>query len=632
MQLDKAGILSYAEYRGGPARGTVDIRRSAIARVPHRRLITIDGEMTFHLRALSPEDFDAWSAALHSFLPPQYDPYYLQQQQQQLVEQDSTTVFTPFTAGVVQELSAFESTFDMQTEKISETLKQLKGLATEDEAIAAKYLGPMEASFGAIEELFRGLREYSARLRQLHQEHASIMEKRERLMSVAAETSALATPVEEAEEVFYDLVLSDVSESEYTDADQFEEEAEESQLDLSPPLPGTPSPVPSSAYRTKLPAPAPPCNISLASILKKSIGKDSSNMVMPMALNEPLNGLQRLAEELEYAELLDRAALEVDPLERLVYVACFAVSAYRSCISRADRKPFNPMLGETYEFLDDQRQIKYVSEKVCHRPLVLACHASAPAWCWWQEQKVKTKFWGKSYEIIPSGNVHVTISRDAGEGEDHFKWAKVISCLRNVLGSKKWIENYGEMVITNERTGDEARLTFKSSGTFFGSSSSNNEVTGVIRSGDGSKTIKLSGRWDDLMMREQTGNRFEVVWKARPLPQNHADYYGFTAFAMALNQLLDGHHEVLPPSDTRLRPDQRMLEHGRVDEAEAVMMRLVERQRETRAALEAADQEWQPRWFRQLAHLRDTGDEWQFTGTYWEAREKRDWSNVPRLW
>lgn len=360
-------------------------------------------------------------------------------------------------------------------------------------------------------------------------------------------------------------------------------------------------------------------------------------MVMPMALNEPLNGLQRLAEELEYSELLDRAALESDPFERMVYVACFAVSAYSSCISRADRKPFNPMLGETYEFLDDQKGIKYVSEKVCHRPLVLACHATGPTWCWWQEQKVKTKFWGKSVEYIPSGNVHVTIGRGEGEDEDHFKWSKVISCLRNVLGSKKWIENYGEMVITNERTGDVAKITFKSSGSFFGSSSSTNEVTGLIRSQDGSRTIKLSGRWDDLIMRERGaedggGPRFEVVWKARPLPANHQDYYGFTSFAMTLNQLFDEHQDKLPPSDTRFRPDQRMMEWGRVEDAEAEMMRLVERQRETRAAFEATGQEWQPRWFRQLAHLKDSGDEWQFTGHYWDAREKRDWSNVPQLW
>lgn len=39
---------------------------------------------------------------------------------------------------------------------------------------------------------------------------------------------------------------------------------------------------------------------------------------MPVQLNEPLNTLQRLCEELEYSELLDRAADTQDPFERMV--------------------------------------------------------------------------------------------------------------------------------------------------------------------------------------------------------------------------------------------------------------------------------------------------------------------------
>lgn len=37
-----------------------------------------------------------------------------------------------------------------------------------------------------------------------------------------------------------------------------------------------------------------------------------------MHLNEPLNTLQRLCEELEYSELLDTAAVTLDPFERMV--------------------------------------------------------------------------------------------------------------------------------------------------------------------------------------------------------------------------------------------------------------------------------------------------------------------------
>lgn len=58
--------------------------------------------------------------------------------------------------------------------------------------------------------------------------------------------------------------------------------------------------------------------------------------------------LQRLTEDLEYHELLDRAAKCESSLEQLCYVAAFTVSSYSTTVFRAS-KPFNPLLGETFE-------------------------------------------------------------------------------------------------------------------------------------------------------------------------------------------------------------------------------------------------------------------------------------------
>lgn len=58
--------------------------------------------------------------------------------------------------------------------------------------------------------------------------------------------------------------------------------------------------------------------MSVWSILRNNIGKDLSKVAMPVELNEPLNTLQRLCEELEYSELLDKAARMPSPLERMV--------------------------------------------------------------------------------------------------------------------------------------------------------------------------------------------------------------------------------------------------------------------------------------------------------------------------
>ena len=44
-----------------------------------------------------------------------------------------------------------------------------------------------------------------------------------------------------------------------------------------------------------------------------------------------------------------QAAVSSDPVDRMTLVAAFAVSAYGYCTARAGHKPFNPLLGETFE-------------------------------------------------------------------------------------------------------------------------------------------------------------------------------------------------------------------------------------------------------------------------------------------
>lgn len=46
--------------------------------------------------------------------------------------------------------------------------------------------------------------------------------------------------------------------------------------------------------------------------------------------------------------LLNKAVLEKDSCKRLAYVAAFAISTYSTTGSRTT-KPFNPLLGETFE-------------------------------------------------------------------------------------------------------------------------------------------------------------------------------------------------------------------------------------------------------------------------------------------
>ena len=61
-------------------------------------------------------------------------------------------------------------------------------------------------------------------------------------------------------------------------------------------------------------------------------------MALPVTFNEPLTMLQKAAEELEYYNLLSQAVQATDPVERMCYVAAFAVSTYANTRHRTGRK------------------------------------------------------------------------------------------------------------------------------------------------------------------------------------------------------------------------------------------------------------------------------------------------------
>lgn len=89
----------------------------------------------------------------------------------------------------------------------------------------------------------------------------------------------------------------------------------------------------------------------------------SLNTSLQVNFNEPLSMLQRLTEDLEYSELLDRAARCDSSLEQMCLVAAFSVSSYSTTVHRT-AKPFNPLLGETYEL---DRLEEYGYRSICEQ-------------------------------------------------------------------------------------------------------------------------------------------------------------------------------------------------------------------------------------------------------------------------
>uniref|UniRef100_A0A4W3HCU8 Oxysterol-binding protein n=1 Tax=Callorhinchus milii TaxID=7868 RepID=A0A4W3HCU8_CALMI len=378
--------------------------------------------------------------------------------------------------------------------------------------------------------------------------------------------------------------------------------------------------------RSCLPAPGPNIsNISLWNILRNNIGKDLSKVSMPVQLNEPLNTLQRLCEELEYSELLDKASQTLDPFERMVFVAAFAVSAYASTYYRAGSKPFNPVLGETYECVREDKGFRFIAEQVSHHPPISACNAESKNFVFWQDVRWKNKFWGKSIEIVPIGTVHVTLP---GYG-DHYEWSKVTSCIHNILSGQRWIEHYGEILIKNRNSSIcQCKLTFVKAKYW---NSNVNEVEGTIMDQYGKTVQKLFGKWHEGIYCGSPPSA-TCIWRPNSVPKEFEQYYGLTKFALELNELHPDLKSSLPSTDTRFRPDQRYLEEGNTEAAESQKERIEQLQRERRRILEENNMIHQARYFRQ-SH--DVGKEsWISTETYWELRKDPGFDKLecPLLW
>ncbi|XP_008118001.1 oxysterol-binding protein 2 isoform X2 [Anolis carolinensis] len=408
---------------------------------------------------------------------------------------------------------------------------------------------------------------------------------------------------------------------------------------------------PRKKRRTRIPD-KPNYSLNLWSIMKNCIGKELSKIPMPVNFNEPLSMLQRLTEDLEYHELLDKAAKCESSAEQMCFVAAFSVSSYSTTVHRT-AKPFNPLLGETYE-LDrlDEMGFRSLCEQVSHHPPAAAHHVySKRGWTLWQEITIASKFRGKYLSIMPLGAIHLEFHSSG----NHYVWRKVTSTVHNIIVGKLWIDQSGDIEIINHKSKDKCQLKFTPYSYF--SRDVPRKVTGVVSDVEGQALYVMSGTWDEKMecskiVHSSHGSTSsegklsktvyqtlspKVLWKRYALPENAENMYYFSSLALTLNEPEEG----TAPSDSRLRPDQRLMENGKWDEANVEKQRLEEKQRAVRRRREAEAAEaleegkdyegYVPLWFERKVDPATGELICLYKGGYWEAKEQQDWHSCPDI-
>ncbi|KAK4262625.1 hypothetical protein QN277_028164 [Acacia crassicarpa] len=300
---------------------------------------------------------------------------------------------------------------------------------------------------------------------------------------------------------------------------------------------------PQITRRKKLPDPVEKeKGVRLWSIIKDNVGKDLTRVCLPVYFNEPISSLQKCFEDLEYSYLLDRAyeyGKSGNSLLRALNVAAFAVSGYASSEGR-HCKPFNPLLGETYEADYPEQGIRFFSEKVSHHPTLIACHCEGRGWKFWGDSNIRSKFWGRSIQLDPVGVL--TLEFDDGE---IFQWSKVTTTIYNLILGKIYCDHHGSMDIRGNRQ-YSCRLKFKEQSIL---DRNPHQVVGFIEDASGKKAASLFGKWDDSMSciigdvnvkpKDSSSSDACLLWK-RTEPPTNLTRYNLTSFAITLNELTPG--------------------------------------------------------------------------------------------
>ncbi|XP_069778693.1 oxysterol-binding protein-related protein 1-like isoform X2 [Narcine bancroftii] len=409
-------------------------------------------------------------------------------------------------------------------------------------------------------------------------------------------------------------------------------------------------------YRTSLPAPMfSRDDFSIWSILRKCIGMELSKIAMPVIFNEPLSFLQRLTEYMEHTYLIHEAIGSRTSLQRMQCVAAFAVSAVASQWERTG-KPFNPLLGETYELVRQDLGFKLISEQVSHHPPISAFHAEGlqQSFVFHGSIYPKLKFWGKSVEAEPKGIITLELNKH----NEAYTWSNPTCCVHNIIVGRLWIEQYGNVEIVNHKSGEKCILNFKPCGLF---GKELHKVEGYIQDKSKRKLCAIYGKWTECLWaidptmfdtyrkndkknsEEKKTSKSSVaseksepddmpdssesvqvipgsqlLWRIAPRPPNSEQMYNFTNFAMSLNELNKEMENVIAPTDCRLRPDIKAMENGDIDLASEEKKRLEEKQRAARKHRAKMDTEWKNKWFHQGPNPYVGASDWLYSGGYWD--------------
>lgn len=242
-------------------------------------------------------------------------------------------------------------------------------------------------------------------------------------------------------------------------------------------------------------------SILMGIITQLKPGCDLSRITLPTFILEKKSMLERIANQLQFPDILLDAHAEKDDLQRFVKIVKWYLSGWHIA-PKAVKKPLNPVLGEyftAYWDLPNKQQAFYIAEQTSHHPPKSSYFYMIP------ESNIrvdgttipKSRFLGNSTAAMMEGLSVLQfldiIDPKTGKPEK-YTLTQPNMYARGILFGKMRIELGDHLIIKGPKY--QVDIDFKTKGFISGTYDA---IEGIVKDYQGKEYYEISGKWNDII-------------------------------------------------------------------------------------------------------------------------------------
>ena len=362
----------------------------------------------------------------------------------------------------------------------------------------------------------------------------------------------------------------------------------------------------------------------------------SGQKVLPIQFNEPLNTLQRECERFIFCSFLDKASEEKKPEMKFALISAFITAEMSMSIGRI-LKPMIPLVGETFEYVDNNLHYRFFAEEVQRMPgHISAFIVEGKKWKYWGDNRntASFRFFSGAYGVDFGNKIHLELVNEDKENKiDKFLYNRPSTLLKGILTNKLHYDYNGEINITSP---DYPNIFCKIE--YISDYTEEGIIKGEIVKGEnidnGDIIYKIGGNWKkEIYITDSDDNNKNVLFTVNEEEffKNSVEKYIIPEYCCNLNYLPDELKEIIPVSDTRNRPDQKEYEIGSTEKSQELKAIIEEMQVYKQDILDKSNKEHQPIYFTNEYNEDSKDFVYMYKGGYWEDRKNKKFKGLKNV-